>query len=116
MYMTSDDASKRPLHDSLEMFIPGGLPVLRIAVEDLVSSGWSELFRRRASEIACAVEGSFRAFKRVDLAALAHSLVLLLELDYREANDLGPALPEKLTDLLGKMEALLAAEGDTKTG
>jgi hypothetical protein len=90
--------------------------VLRIAVEDLLSSGWSEAFRRRASEIACAFEGSFRCIGRPDLADLAHSIASLLELDYREAGDLGPALPEKLNELLVRVERLLDAEEGTKTG
>jgi hypothetical protein len=114
--MKSGDPPRRPLKESLEVFLPGGLPVLRIAVEDLLTSGWSELFRRRASEIACAFEGSFRAFKRDDLALLARAAVSLLELDYRQANDLGPALSEKLNDLLGQMEAALDLDEGTKTG
>lgn len=101
---------------SYRMYLSGGMPVLRIAVEDLLSSGWSEAFRRRASEIACAFEGSFRCCGRADLAGLAHQITSLLELDYRSAGDLGPALSDKLNGLLVRLEALLDADEDAKTG
>jgi hypothetical protein len=43
-------------------------------------------------------------------------MVSLLELDYRAAGDLGPALPEKLNELMLRLEALLDSDDDAKTG
>lgn len=113
---SSGEPPQPPRRDSFLLYLPGGAPVLRIAVEDLLASGWSEAFRRRASEIACAFEGSFRCYGRADLADLAHSIASLLELDYRQAGELGPALPEKLNELMVRMEGLLDSEEGTKTG
>jgi hypothetical protein len=104
-----------PRRDSYLIYLPGGLPVLRTAIEDLIGSGWSEAFRRRASEITCAFEGSFRAGGHQDLAVIVRSIASLLDLDYREVADLGPALPEKLQELLGRLEAFLGTEDASQT-
>ncbi len=109
------EAPKPPRQDSIRVYLPGGVPVLRIAVEDLLDSGWDKLFRRRASEIACAFEGGFKSCGRDDLAAVAHSLVSLLELTPDQALDLKLAIREKLTELLVRLENLLGSDEDVRT-
>ena len=89
--------------------------MLRIAVEDLLDSGWDDVFRRRACEIACAFQGSFKACGREDLAGIARSILLLLELSPEKVSFLEIAMREKLTDLLGLLEALLGSEEETRT-
>jgi len=104
-----------PRPNSILVYLPGGVPVLRIAVEDLLDSGWDNLFRQRASEIACAFEGSFKSCGREDLAGVAHSMLSLLELRREQALELGPALREKLTGLLGRLEKLLGSDEQMRT-
>jgi len=110
-----DDAPRSPRRKSIHVFLPGGVPVLRIAVEDLLDSGWDDLFRQRACEIACAFEGSFKSCGREDLATISHSILLLLELDRGEARDLDLALKVKLTELLERLESLLGSDEETRT-
>jgi hypothetical protein len=105
-----------PRRDSFKVFLPGGVPVLRAAVEELLRSGWDELFRQRAWEISCAFEGSFRASGHEDLAKIARSLTMLFEIDQRESVMLGRHLDRKLNELLGKLEARLDADGEVRTG
>lgn len=105
-----------PRHDAYRIFLPGGVPLLRAAVEELIRSGWDDVFRQRAREISCAVEGSFRSSSREDLAAVTRSIILLLEIEPREAVMLGKALRNKLDELLGRLDALLPAEGEIQTG
>lgn len=102
--------------DSYKVFLPGGVPVLRAAVEELLRSGWDELFRQRAWEISCAFEGSFRAAGHDDLSKLAGSVTTLLEIDQRESILLGRHLPRKLQELLGALEARLESDGKSQTG
>jgi hypothetical protein len=96
--------------------IPGGVPILRAAVEELLKSSWDEPFRRRALEIAGAFEGSFGSCGRADLAALVHTLILLLEIKPEEVVLLGSALPDKLSELLTHLEARLRSDGGLRTG
>ena len=110
------EAPKSPRQNSLLVYLPGGVPVLRIAIEDLMDSGWDNLFRKRASEIACAFEGSFKSCGREDLAAIAQSILLLLELPREKALDLELALKEKLTSLLGRLETLVGTDEESRTG
>ena len=105
-----------PPRDSFRIFLPGGVPVLRAAVEELLRSRWDEVFRNRALEIAVAFEGSFRASGHEDLARTAHSITLLLEIEPREVILLGKHLDNKLDELLGKLESHLGADGEIKTG
>ncbi len=105
-----------PRRDSFKVFLPGGVPVLRAAVEELLRSKWDEIFRQRAWEISCAFEGSFRATGHEDLSKIARSLTMLLEIDQRESVMLGRHLERKLDELLGKLEARLGADGDVATG
>ena len=105
-----------PTRDSFRIFLPGGVPVLRAAVEELLRSGWDEVFRNRALEIAVAFEGSFRASGHEELARTAHSVTLLLEIEPREVVLLGKHLDNKLDELLGKLEARLGTDGEVRTG
>jgi hypothetical protein len=105
-----------PERRSLRTFLPGGVAVLRIAVEDLLKSSWDELFRQRALEIACAFEGSFRCVGRTDLVALVHTLTLLLEIRPEEIALLGSALPEKMSEVLRLLEEKLESDEESKTG
>jgi hypothetical protein len=105
-----------PPRDSYRIFLPGGLPVLRAAVEEVLRSRWDDIFRRRALEIAVAFEGSFRASGQEELARTAHSVTLLLEIEPREVVLLGKHLDNKLDELLGKLESRMGADGDVKTG
>jgi hypothetical protein len=109
-------AGDPPRRDSYRIFLPGGVPVLRAAVEELLRSGWDEVFRQRAWEISVAFEGSFRASGHDDLGGLARSLTMLLEIDTRESILLGRHLERKLDEFLGKMEARLGTEGEIQTG
>jgi hypothetical protein len=104
-----------PRRNSILVYLPGGVPVLRIAVEDLLDSGWDDVFRRRTYEIACAFEGSFRSCGREDLAGIARSILHLLELPREKAGALKTAMKEKLTDLLGLLEALLGSDEETRS-
>jgi hypothetical protein len=108
------ETPRPPRRDSFLIYLPGGVPVLRAAVEELLRSGWDEVFRQRACEIACAFEGSFRSCGHADLAAVARSITLLLELSPAEIAGLGAALQEKLNDLLGQMEKRLSSDEETK--
>lgn len=110
------EAPTPPRQDSILVYLPGGVPVLRIAIEDLLDSGWDHLFRKRASEIACAFEGSFKSCGRDDLAGVAHSIVSLLELTPDKALDLNLAIREKVTELLGRLEKLLGSDDQSRTG
>lgn len=105
-----------PPRDSFRIFLPGGVPVLRTAVEELLRSNWDEVFRNRALEIAVAFEGSFRSSGHEDLARTAHSITLLLEIEQREVILLGKHLDNKLDELLGKLESHLGTDGEVKTG
>ena len=105
-----------PPRDSYRIYLPGGLPVLRAAVEELLKSRWDDVFRRRALEIACAFEGSFRAAGQPDLAMTANSITLLLEIEPREVELLGKHLHDKLDELLRKLEARTAPQGEVQTG
>lgn len=105
-----------PRRGSYEIFLPGGVPVLRAAVEELLKSGWDDVFRQRACEISCAFEGSFRSVGHGELAAVARSLTLLLEIEPREAVMLGKHLEAKLQELLGRLETRLGADGEIQTG
>lgn len=109
-------AGDPPRRDSFRIFLPGGVPVLRAAVEELVRSGWDDVFRQRAWEISCAFEGSFRSTGHEDLAKIARSVMTLLEIDRGESVLLGRHLPRKLEELLGKMDAAMGADGDVRTG
>jgi hypothetical protein len=109
-------AGDPPRRDSYRIFLPGGVPVLRTAVEELLRSEWNEVFRQRAWEISCAFEGSFRSAGQDDLAGISRSLTMLLEIDAREVVLLGRHLERKLDELLGKLEARLGAEGEIQTG
>lgn len=101
--------------ESLRVFLPGGVPVLRIAVEDLLDSGWDDVFQQRACEIACAFEGTFRSCGREDLAIISHTILLLLELDRGNARHLDLSLKVKLTELLGRLESLLGSDEEMRT-
>ena len=105
-----------PPRDSYRMYLPGGVPVLRTAVEEVLRSNWDDLFRCRALEIACAFEGSFRASKKEELAGLTHCITLLLEIEPREVILLGKHLNQKFDELLTKLEARIGADGEVKTG
>ncbi len=105
-----------PRRNSILVYLPGGVPVLRIAVEDLLDSGWDDVFRRRASEIACAFEGSFRSCGRDDLAAVARSILLLLELPREKVDALEIAMREKLNELLERLEKLLGSDEEKRSG
>lgn len=105
-----------PENKSLRTYLPGGVPVLRAAVEELLKSSWDEPFRQRAIEIACAFEGSFRYAGRADLAAHVHTLTLLLEIQPEEITLLGSALPEKMFELLTLLEEKLGSDEGMKTG
>jgi hypothetical protein len=116
MSQNSSAPEETPRRDSILVYLPGGVPVLRIAIEDLLNTGWEEVFRQRASDIACAFEGSFKSCGRDDLAAVAHAILLLLELERETALDLELALKEKLTELLGRLEILLGSDEELRTG
>ena len=107
---------KVPPRDSYRVFLPGGVPVLRAAVEELLRSRWDEVFRNRALEISVAFEGSFRASGHEELARTAHSISLLLAIEPREVEMLGKHLNNKLDELLGKLESHFGADGEVKTG
>jgi len=110
-------AAPEPSGDrSLRIYLPGGVPVLRAAVEELLRSSWDEPFRQRAIEIACAFEGSFRYSGRADLATLVHTLTLLLEIKPEEVVLLGSALPEKMAEVLTRLEKQLDSDEGLKTG
>lgn len=109
-------APEPPDRNSFQIFLPGGVPVLRAAVEELLKSSWDELFRQRALEIACAFEGSFKSCGRNDLAALVHTLLLLIEIRPEEVALLGSALPSKMAELLTHLEAKLKSDEGMKTG
>jgi len=96
--------------------LPEGIPVLRAAIDELVKSNWDDVFRRRAREIAIAVEGSFRAAGKEELARTSYTITLLLEIEPREAVMLGKSLRNKLDELLGHLDALLRPEGEVQTG
>ena len=83
---------------------PKGVLVLRYAVEELLIAGWDNPFRRRASEIASAFEGVFRASGQLEAAGIVHTLTLLLEIEPQEAVMLGKHLEVKLQELLGRLE------------
>lgn len=110
------EASEPPDRNSFRIYLPGGVPVLRAAVEELLNSSWDEVFRQRALEIACAFEGSFRSCGRGDLAAVVHTLLLLLEIRPEEVALLGSALPTKLSELLQALEARVGSDEGMKTG
>jgi hypothetical protein len=110
-----EESPRPPGPESLRVYLPGGVPVLRIAVEDLLDSGWDEVFQQRACEIACAFEGTFRSCGRGDLATITHTILLLLELDRGNARYLDLALKVKLTELLGRLESLLGSDGEMQT-
>src|SRR5215510_12346989 len=105
-----------PRRDTYRIYLPGGVPVLRTAVEELLKSRWDEVFRRRALESSCAFEGSFRASGHEDLARTAKAVSVLLEIEPHEAVMLGKHLEVKLQELLGRLEAGLGANGEVKTG
>jgi len=105
-----------PPRDSYRIYLPGGVPVLRAAVEELLKSGWDEVFRNRALEISCAFEGSFRASRKEELAGITRCITLLLEIEPREVVLLGKHLDHKLDELLGKLESRLDADGEVQTG
>ena len=107
---------KQPQGKSFPVYLPGDLRVLRAAVEELLKSSWEKPFRQRALEISCAFEGSFRSSGRDDLAALIHTLVLLLEIKPEEIALLGAALPKRMSELLNHLEEKLSSEGGLKTG
>src|SRR5215510_13260155 len=98
-----------PPRNSYKIYLPGGVPVLRAAVEELLRSKWDDVFRRRALEIAVAFEGSFRASGHPELAAIVNSIALLLEIEPLEVVMLGKHLDNKLDELLGKLESRLRA-------
>ena len=105
-----------PPRDSFRVYLPGGLPVLRTAVEEVLRSNWDHLFRCRALEIACAFEGSFRACKKEELAGITHCITLLLEIEPKEIELLGKPLHRKFDELLAKLESHFGADGEVKTG
>lgn len=102
-----------PARNAYLIYLPGGMPVLRAAVEELIRSSWEESFRERAYEIATAFEGAFRASAREDLAGLVRSIRFLLELSAEEFAALGPALLDKLDELLNRLEGLLDVDGES---
>ena len=108
--------NKIPPRDSFRVYLPGGVPVLRAAVEEVLRSNWDDLFRCRALEISCAFEGSFRASKKEELAGIAHCITLLLQIEPKEIEMLGKHLDAKLDELLGKLESRLGADGEVQTG
>jgi hypothetical protein len=108
-----DPTPPPPARNAYLIYLPGGMPVLRAAVEELVRSSWNDSFRDRACEIATAFEGAFRSSAREDLAGLVRSMRFLLELSPAEFAALGPALLDKLEGLLQKLEALLDADGES---
>ncbi len=110
-----EESPRPPRADSIRVYLPGGVPVLRIAIEDLLDSGWEDVFQQRACEIACAFEGSFKSCGREDLANVTHTLLLLLELDRGTARYLDLALKVKLTELLGRLESLLGSDEELRT-
>jgi hypothetical protein len=110
-----EESPRPPRSDSIRVYLPGGVPVLRIAVEDLLNSGWDEVFQQRACEIACAFEGSFKSCGRADLATITHSILALLELDRGKARYLDLALRVKLTELLGRLENLIGSDEEMRT-
>jgi hypothetical protein len=110
------DVPPPPRRDSFLIYLPGGVPVLRAAVEELLRSGWDDVFRQRACEISCAFEGSFRSCGQEDLATIARSITMLLELSPEQVSDLGAALQDKLNELLGQLEVRLKSDEETGTG
>jgi hypothetical protein len=92
-----------------------GVLVLRYAVDELLRAGWDTPFRRRALEIAGALEGVFRASGQPDAANTAHTLTLILDIEPEEAVMLGKHLNIKLQELLGKLEKC-PGEGEAQTG
>jgi hypothetical protein len=92
-----------------------GVLVLRYAVEELLRSGWDNPFRRRASEIALALEGVFRASGQMEAAGHAHTMTLLLDIPPDEAVMLGKHLEAKLQQLLGQLERC-PGTGEVQTG
>jgi hypothetical protein len=105
-----------PPRDSYRIYLPGGVPVLRAAVEELLKSNWDDIFRCRALEISCAFEGSFRASRKEELAQITHCITLLLEIEPLEIVLLGKHLDDKLDELLGKLESRLGADDEVQTG
>jgi hypothetical protein len=105
-----------PPRDSYRIYLPGGVPVLRAAVEEVLRSQWDDLLRCRALEISCAFEGSFRACNKEELAGIAHCITLLLEIEPKEIEMLGKHLDRKFEELLAKLESHLGADGEVKTG
>ena len=92
-----------------------GVLVLRTAVEELLKAGWGVPFRRRAWEIARALEGVYRASGQQEAAGIAHTLTLLLDIEPQEAVMLGKHLGAKLQELLGKLEKCPGAN-EAQTG
>lgn len=105
-----------PRRDGYKVYLPGGIPVLRAAVEELLRSNWDDLFRQRAREISCAFEGSFRAAGQDELASITRSVTQLLDIEPREAVMLGKHLGNKLDELLGRLESSLRTQGEIQTG
>jgi len=98
------------------IYLPGGVPVLRAAVEDLLRGSWKEPFRTRARDIAATFERCFRSCNQPDLAILAHSITLLLEMSPVERGILGEDLPQKLDELLRGLEEVLVPDEERMTG
>ncbi|MBI3855204.1 MAG: hypothetical protein HY293_05885 [Planctomycetes bacterium] len=107
---------KPPRDEELRIYLPGGVPVLRAAVEELLKSDWNEVFQCRALEISAAFEGSFRGSGDEDLAGIARSIRLLVELEPREVAAAGRSLEDKLNELLERLETLLKSDGEVRTG
>ena len=105
-----------PPRKSFLIYRPGGLPVLRAAIEELLRSSWEEAFRQRACEIALAFEGSFKASGHEDLALQVHSLQRLLELGPGEVADLGSSLGDKLNEILTRLESSVESDPGMMTG
>jgi hypothetical protein len=98
------------------IYLPGGVQVLRAAVEELLRSSWKESSRRRACEIACAFERCFKTCGHPDLAVIAHSMRLLLEMSHAESAALGAELQDKLNELLRRLEDVLTSDDGRMTG
>jgi len=80
---------------------PRALAALEEAVSELLTSGWEELHRRRAQEMAFALLQSSKLEHRWESEAVLRALDSLLALSLAGAPGLRPAAGGKVLELLG---------------
>ena len=89
---------------------------LRQDVARLFDRGWAEPVRRRAHVLAVALSDACGREGLEELATLIRSLANLTRLPKEEAGSLGPALREKLEELLDRAQRLTATYSKRRIG